>query len=341
MAQNDHVTERKTVRMIFTKTYNELTKEFEESEPNKIQQTAREKEQCECSVCSSASNNKKGNLKLPKIELKKFNGEIKEWLGFWGQFSRIHEDPQIKPEDKFQYLIQATVKGTRARDIVEGFPATSENYDELYDQLEAYLRALESIGMTKERYAANLYPMVESCLSEDMIRVWLRSTFSKLDIASDTETYKIKLEQLLAFLKSEVEGEERIHLAKLGFGNESNRKSDRIWKEEMPVPTASHLYSGESIKRNLNCVFFQKGHESRDCFNAQKMTLGEKRAILNQKRVCYLCFKSGHRHKYCKAPVRCVVCGKRHSSLMCTELSINKEEKREEINTVAIVVLKK
>ncbi|XP_066904108.1 uncharacterized protein [Halyomorpha halys] len=307
MAQNDHVTERKTVRMMFANTYNELTKEFEESEPNEIQVrlfinklgrlsqqmnvldeqvkqwlfangkeieyegeftavesykdkyhlaliqyesynkiiSAREKEECEGSVCSSASNNKKGNLKLPKIELKKFNGEIKEWLGFWGQFSRIHEDPQIEPEDKFQYLIQVTVKGTGARDIVVGFPATSENYDkvisclksrfgrtdmltefyirellsiiirnvrsgnevnsfQLYDQLEAHLRALESIGMTKERYAAILYPMVESCLSEDMIRVWLRSTFSKLDIASDTETYKIKLEQLLAFLKSEV-----------------------------------------------------------------------------------------------------------------------------------------
>jgi len=29
--------------------------------------------------------------KLPKIEIRKFNGDLKEWLGFWSQFEKIHE----------------------------------------------------------------------------------------------------------------------------------------------------------------------------------------------------------------------------------------------------------
>lgn len=46
------------------------------------------------------------DINLPKIELKKFNGDLLEWLGFWSQFSKIHEDSSMAPEDKFQYLIQ-------------------------------------------------------------------------------------------------------------------------------------------------------------------------------------------------------------------------------------------
>ena len=40
-------------------------------------------------------------------------GEIKEWLGFWSQFSRIHDDVDMPDEDKFQFIIQATVKCSR------------------------------------------------------------------------------------------------------------------------------------------------------------------------------------------------------------------------------------
>lgn len=43
------------------------------------------------------SQNKK--LKYPKIEFKKFGGDVKDWLSFWSQFRRIHEDPEIEVED--------------------------------------------------------------------------------------------------------------------------------------------------------------------------------------------------------------------------------------------------
>lgn len=48
------------------------------------------------------------------------------------------------------------------------------NTAQLYDKLESYLRALESIGMTTDKYAAMLFPMLESCIPEELLRVWLR-----------------------------------------------------------------------------------------------------------------------------------------------------------------------
>ena len=44
-------------------------------------------------------------LKLPKIELRKFGGDIKDWLPFWSTFKKIHEDASLSREDKFQYLV--------------------------------------------------------------------------------------------------------------------------------------------------------------------------------------------------------------------------------------------
>jgi hypothetical protein len=167
------------------------------------------------STCSSPTSCRR-KLKLPKIELKKFGGDVKDWLSFWSQFSRIHEDKEMEGEDKFQYLIQVTASRTRAREIVDSFPPTAENYAkgidrlksrfgreelliefyvqellglviknatetksnvntaQLYNKPESYLRALELIGMTTDKYATLLFPMVESCIPEELSRVWLR-----------------------------------------------------------------------------------------------------------------------------------------------------------------------
>jgi len=138
-------------------------------------------------------------LRLLKTELKQFSGEIKDWLGFWN-----HDDMDMPEEDKFRYLIEATVKGSRAREIVDSFPPTAANCFNVIDslktgfgrkelliefyvrellglvvknaksrkrglgtpqlrKLESYLRALESIGMTSDKYAATLCPLMESC----------------------------------------------------------------------------------------------------------------------------------------------------------------------------------
>lgn len=51
-------------------------------------------------------------FKLPKVELKKFNRKVKEWLGSWGQLKKNHIDNDIVLEDKFIYLSQTTNEGS-------------------------------------------------------------------------------------------------------------------------------------------------------------------------------------------------------------------------------------
>ncbi|GBN03156.1 hypothetical protein AVEN_78172-1 [Araneus ventricosus] len=51
----------------------------------------------------------KRKFKHPKIELKKFDGNAKDYLTFWSQFQKILKDSSIPNEEKFQYLRQAVV----------------------------------------------------------------------------------------------------------------------------------------------------------------------------------------------------------------------------------------
>ncbi|GFS87168.1 uncharacterized protein TNCV_1130531 [Trichonephila clavipes] len=84
-----------------------------------------------------SENNAKRKFHLSKLEFRKFSGNIKDCLTFWSQFEPIHKDGDIAPENKFQYLIQATVSGSRAREIVESFPLTSANYAKAVESWKA------------------------------------------------------------------------------------------------------------------------------------------------------------------------------------------------------------
>ncbi|GBM38066.1 hypothetical protein AVEN_40947-1 [Araneus ventricosus] len=237
------------------------------------------------SVSESISN--KRNFKLPKIELQKFYGSLKDWLSFWGLFKKIAKDSDIPNEDKYQYLIQSTLKGSRAREVVESFPPSAENYTQaieclkerfgredvlvevyvrellslvlnnvfnnehklplikLYDRIETQLRSLQMLGVTSDKYASMLYPLIESCLPIDLLRIWERH-LSSITFKSDEKFNK--LETLMKFLGKEIEGEEKINLAKTGFGGERSKVKIRAIIDS----TSQRSYILNSTAQRLN-----------------------------------------------------------------------------------------
>ncbi|GFU03828.1 uncharacterized protein NPIL_394801 [Nephila pilipes] len=180
-------------------------------------------------------------MKLPELFLKEFDGSAREWLSFRNTFVKIHEEPKLNDHTKFVYLNQATVSKSKARNIVESFLATVDskaiehlknrlgrediliqvyvrdllhlvlknnnnrgkefNISSLYDRLEINLRSLESLGVTEDKYTSILFPLVESCLPYDVLRIWERE-WEKLNSG------KNELKSILEFLKNEVLSEE-------------------------------------------------------------------------------------------------------------------------------------
>ncbi|XP_040068439.1 uncharacterized protein LOC120841586 [Ixodes scapularis] len=73
-------------------------------------------------------------VKLPKLRLQTFNGEVSAWQSFWEQFGRaIHENDSIPRSGKFQYL-HNHVTGPAAAAIA-GLQASEACYDDAIEIL--------------------------------------------------------------------------------------------------------------------------------------------------------------------------------------------------------------
>ncbi|GFT31560.1 uncharacterized protein TNCV_609451 [Trichonephila clavipes] len=93
-------------------------------------------EEFETDFTDAESYNTPRKFKLPKLELRKFGGDPKEFLSFWSQFQKIHDDWSIPDEDKMQYLVASVEPKSKAERPILSFPATAANYPKAVDQLK-------------------------------------------------------------------------------------------------------------------------------------------------------------------------------------------------------------
>ncbi|UYV83091.1 hypothetical protein LAZ67_22002173 [Cordylochernes scorpioides] len=154
-------------------------------------------------------------LRLPKMELPCFDGDLEGWISWWSRFKRIHEDRELDDDEKMHYLVQAMVPGSRAHRLLGAYTHTGKNYesaigalkgrfgdrkllielylrklidlvvlnarrqsanlDRLYDEISAYLQSLESLSIPSEYLEVFLFPLVESCLPTQILQVWQRT----------------------------------------------------------------------------------------------------------------------------------------------------------------------
>ncbi|UYV74091.1 hypothetical protein LAZ67_11002081 [Cordylochernes scorpioides] len=263
------------------------------------------------SLMESAANSvvnteSKRTIRLPKVELPKFKGILEDWLSWWGQFNKFH------------YLLQAVVEGSRAQRLVCSYPITEDNYpkviqalkdrfgdknlliehyirrlfklvvynarkeniplDEIYDDLTAHLKNLESLGVWQRNPAVGYGIKEEGAENGD-----------KSDAGG-------RLQALMDFLRDEVKGAKRMAFAKENF--------------------EAHL-------RKRKCIFCQRdNHLSSECFVASRLTPSERDQKIKEARVCFKCLKGNHLKRECRADIKCRNCGKDHLDIFCNKIAL-------------------
>ncbi|KAH1000568.1 hypothetical protein HUJ04_012877 [Dendroctonus ponderosae] len=90
-------------------------------EAKSIQADADNQRSRQGSMATTKLTTGKRKFKLLVSQFKKFDGNEWDWLSFWTQYRKVHENPDIDMADEIEYLLQSTVPGSRARLLVESF----------------------------------------------------------------------------------------------------------------------------------------------------------------------------------------------------------------------------
>ena len=184
-------------------------KEYVESEQPEHGATP---EAVDTSVISSLSS-KQASVKLPKIVLKKFDGNLTNFQSFWDSYNTaIHENEDISDVNKMAYLFDL-LEGP-AYSAVKGFTMTSGNYKEVidvlherfgskdviisshmdallklplvnnsdtkrfrsvYDLIEQNIRGLKTLGISSKEYGSLLLPILMSILPQEFKLILTRN----------------------------------------------------------------------------------------------------------------------------------------------------------------------
>ncbi|UYV72450.1 hypothetical protein LAZ67_9003194 [Cordylochernes scorpioides] len=131
------------------------------------------------------------------------------------------------------------------------------SFHELYYKIQSYLDSLKSLNLESASPDTWLYPLVESCLSDELLLAWQRrSQFVKLDVELQT-----RLDQLMDFLEREILIQQNIQLAKGGFqsaetSDQERRKGFYKKKNDIPTTTAEELGLKPVTKETVHHALF-------------------------------------------------------------------------------------
>ena len=289
---------------------------------------------------ASESCRRRVAVKLPKLEVQKFAGQIHHWQEFWDGFcSAIHENDELAKVDKLKYLKSFLVEP--AKSVLSGLKITESNYDtavELLkkryakpsviqhahinqlinlapvfsednitrlkyfrDQIETQFRGLEALNVDKKSYSTFVVPILMEKLPKEF-RIGMARSMKK-------GMLEWSLDELVSALDEEMEVRES-HDSLL----KPVRAVDRPNKQQkQPVSTASMLFTPEENPQKC-CFCKQEGHLPNDCGIKEPE---ERKSILKKSFKCFLCLKSGHRSFECRSKLRCKFCRAKHHSSIC------------------------
>ena len=288
------------------------------------------------SVQSDQSSSFQRSVKLPKLEIKKFDGDPSNWTTFIDCFtSAIHENDELSNVQKMIYLQNLTTGPAAA--TIAGFSLSNNNYKEalemlkqrfgdkqmlisthmkalyqlkrvtsisdlhairkVYDIIEVKVRSLQNLGVDSKMYGSMLVPLLMEKIPEEL-RLLLTRRFKK-------DTYDINL--VLDAFKDELEARERCGTSKSDNGH--RKKPD-------PSSTGMALPALTDDAYKFSCVFCGGKHKHQSCTIVTDVE--SRKDILWDKNKCFKCLRSGHSAKRCRSNISCFKCQKHHHVAVCT-----------------------
>ena len=169
----------------------------------------------------------------------------------------------------------------------------------LYDDVQAQVRCLRSLRITKQNYGTFLAPFIMELLPHKV----------QLNINRTLDEELWNLTKLLTIIKCEINAREKCTTAM-----EQERVGKNVFSSEDSLSVAS-LFAGQKSKPL--CVFCKKTHWSDKCGTISDPS--SRKEFLKQGGYCFLCLKEDHKIRDCKRKKGCFYCKGLHNSAICSE----------------------
>ncbi|XP_054709142.1 uncharacterized protein LOC129218845 [Uloborus diversus] len=222
-------------------------------------------------------------VKLPKLTIPKYFGQITQYLDFWNTFkASIHKNPGLSKIQKFNYL--RSYLGGPAAMAIEGFEITDDNYDaalkileerfgskdliiqehfdkllnltpvyklndisklrKMHNEIETNVRSLSSLGIKAETYS----PMLTAVILKNIPSV-LTLEFNRKNVNnSNTDIF-----ELLYFIQTEIKVRERSFFHhNSGFKEPDCSENKPYWKNPKSVPSTHEFVAVAEEKSKPN-----------------------------------------------------------------------------------------
>ena len=296
-----------------------------------LELTQSDQDAADKSTCVSAAD-----VKLPKLTLPKFSGDVLEWQSFWDQFKVNVHDSDLPVVSKFSYLL-SLLQG-EAKQAVQGLSMTSDHYKtackiledwygrieriifthiqkllnitipskcsisvlwKLNDDLQAHTRSLSALGIDGDKYVI-LTPLILSRLPQDIRLEWSR----------EEKGHENDVTFLLEFLQSEIQRREWSHVFKESIASPSSLLRLQRLLRYRHLPWLKQCKMAQSF----SCGICSKPHSTDRCFKLLHVPVGTRKEKLRSAGLCFRCLKSGHIARVCSAC--CIHCQGRHHALL-------------------------
>jgi len=268
-------------------------------------------------------------IRLPTIELPKFNGDIAEWLGFRDTFqSLIHNNETIDPIQKFHYL-KAALEGNAAQ-IIKSLEFSALNYTVAWETIcsrfnnkrlliHNHIKALFNISYMQEESSTQIRNIVDTLNKHiralnsleqstehwDALLIYLIS--SKIDSVTAREWEKQCVDNELPSLQQ--------------FKEFLNTRASLLETLELGSKKASKLKRVDCTKskslliQRHRCAVCNENHRVQQCPKFLELTIQDRIDCLKKAKLCLNCLKIGHYLKDCKSST-CRQCSGKHNTLI-------------------------
>ena len=289
-------------------------------------------------LSTSASPPDSKGVKLPKLDVPKFDGEILNWRSFWEQFCiSVHERTSLSNSEKLVYL-QQSLKGGSAKGVIEGLSRSGDNYMEAVGCLQSRYDRPRLIHKAHVRMILDTPPLKEGTGKElrrlhDMVQQHLRALKAMGYEAPGpliTSVLELKLDQntlfewhkhsgesttvphyndLLEFINLRAQASDSLAALSKGSTPSANRK------QSSSKPVAS--FAANASESSPNCLICKtEKHPLYACPRFKLMSHEQMMEILKSNNLCINCLRPGHFVRNCKSLHRCKTCQKSHHTLL-------------------------